>query len=191
MAADRPPLSDALSEAEFTRWYWTMVELRSFARTSGIALSGPKAALIERIAAHLAGRPEPPRTGAAGLAPMQLTGELTRETRIPKGQRSTVQLRAFFDAEIGSSFRFNGHMRAFLKAGEATLGDAVEHWYATVGTELPPQSKSLEFNRFTKAWHLAHPDGSATECRQAWARYRAMPIDERPTVEEIGPPGVS
>lgn len=110
---DRPPLSDALSETEFTRWYWTMAELQPFARTIGIASSGPKAAWTDRIAAHLAGRPEPQRVGALEPASMQLTGELSRATRIPKGQRSTTHLRAFFDTEIGSSFRFNGHMRAF------------------------------------------------------------------------------
>jgi hypothetical protein len=70
-------------------------------------------------------------------------------------------------------------MRAFLLAGGATLGDAIRHWYATLGTPLPSQSESLEFNRFTREWHAAHPAGTASECRAAWAVHRALPVDQR------------
>ncbi|MCB1027445.1 MAG: SAP domain-containing protein [Microthrixaceae bacterium] len=183
--ADRPELSSAMSESEFGRWYWTMAELQPFARAFGLSASGPKAELAGRIAAHLAGRPERPSTRSARPPSAQLTGELSRSTPIPKGQRSTSHLRAFFTDEVGPSFRFNGHMRAFLAAGAGTLGDAVDHWYATVGTELPRQSTSLEFNRFTRLWHRSHPDGSAEECRKAWSTYRALPVDQRPPIGEI------
>lgn len=181
---DRPPLDQAMPEQEFRRWYWTMAELQPFARRLGVRASGPKADLTERIAAHLAGRPHARRSSVTPTASgPQLTGPVTMATKIPPGQRSTEELRSFFVAQIGPSFTFNGHMRAFLRAGDATLGDAVEHWYRTVGAPLPTQSESLEFNRFTRAWHASHPNGTAAECRQAWAAHRALPVDERPPVE--------
>jgi hypothetical protein len=181
--ADRPPLDRSLDERGLRRWYWTMAELQPFARSLGVSAAGPKADLIERIGAQLAGRPQPKAAGRPPPSP-QLSGALTASTPIPEGQRSTEALRSFFTAEIGPAFRFNGHMRAFLLAGGATLGDAIEHWHRTVGTALPAQSESLEFNRFTRSWHAAHPDGSAAECRRAWAVHRSLPTDQRPQVGE-------
>lgn len=175
---NRPALDNQLDEHEFLRWYWTMAELQPFARSLEIRAAGPKAELTERIAARLAGRPQP--SSPTGRPTRQrLTGLLTTTTEIPIGQRSTESLRSFFKSEIGPSFTFNGHMRSFLLAGEATLGDAIQHWHRTVGTPLPGQSESLEFNQFTRAWHLAHPNGTATECRSAWAAHRALPVDQR------------
>lgn len=181
--SERPELSAKLAEDEFRRWYWTLAELQVFARSIDISASGRKADLADRIAAALAGR-RPPRTKRSVTAD-HLEGSLDRTTRIPANQRSTQELRRFFEDAIGPSFRFNGHMRSFLLAGNATLGDAVDHWYATSGTELPPQSTSLEFNRFTKAWHDTHPKGSPSEARSAWETYRALPVDQRPDVADL------
>jgi len=185
--AGRPELDEAMTEHEFRRWYYTMAEVQPFARRLGVSAAGPKADLVERLGARLAGRvhSSSPRRAAAPAATRraasaQLEGPLTLETLIPVGQRSTQALREFFTEYVGPGFRFNGHMRAFLLAGEATLGDAITHWHQTVGTELPPQSASLEFNRFTKAWHAAQPTRPPAECRRAWAAHRALPSDERP-----------
>lgn len=176
---DRPELNDSLDEQEFRRWYFTMAELQPFARTLGVRAAGPKGQLTERIAAKLAGRPQPSESRPRP-ASQQMTGPLSRSTVIPEGQRSTEELRAFFTAEIGPTFTFNGHMRSYLRGGGATLGDAIDHWQRTVETPLPKQSESLEFNRFTRAWHAANPEGTAAQCRQAWAAFRALPADERP-----------
>ena len=179
---ERPPLTSTLSEDEFRRWYWTLAELQPFARELGVSATGLKPDVADRIAAKLGGRPQPPRVVRKPSGP-QLTGELTRDTVIPVGQKSTRELRRFFETEIGPGFRYNGHMRAFLAAGNATLGDAVDHWHATKKLPLPKQSDSLEFNRFTKAWHTANPNGTIAESRKAWADYRALPVDKRPPIE--------
>lgn len=176
---DRPRLGESLDEHEFSRWYWTMSELQPFARHLGVSAAGPKAELSERIAAKLGGRPQPSKRKPRPQGP-QLSGPLTRSTQIPEGQRSSDALRTFFETEIGSRFTFNGHMRSFVLAGGATLGDAIDHWHRTIGTPLPAQSESLEFNHFTRAWHESNPGGATTECRQAWARHRALPADQRP-----------
>ncbi|MGE0323714.1 MAG: DUF6434 domain-containing protein [Polyangiaceae bacterium] len=178
----RPRLSRSLREQDFRRWYWTLEELRRFARTLGVSASGPKADVAERIAAALSGRRQPASVRSATAD--QLCGALSPSTLIPPNQRATQELRRYFEAKIGKSFRFNGHMRALLGRGNVTLEEAVAFWHATVNTELPPQSESLEFNRFTKAWHRAHPDGTPGEARAAWLRYRALPADERPPVAE-------
>lgn len=180
--AERPALSAELSEKEFLRWYWTLAELQPFARSLGLSSSGAKALVTERIAAHLGGRAAAIPVSKPQTTP-QLSGPLTTNTVIPLGQKSTTVLRQFFLRELGNHFTFDGHMRQFLANSDgATLGDAIDHWHATRGTELPPQSKSLEFNAFTKEWHRVHPDGSAADCRAAWGRYRSLPSDERPSI---------
>lgn len=181
-ASKRPDLSAELSGAELQRWYWTMAELQPFARELGLRAAGPKVLLLGRVGAHLDGRPftDSPRQPRPAK---ELEGSIDELTVIPDGQRSTTELRVFFEDRIGPAFRFDGHMRAFLKSsGGATLGDAVERWYETRDQQLPKQSSSLEFNRFTKHWHEAHPEGSAGQAREAWSRYRALPKDERPPV---------
>ena len=136
----RPAATPNLTEDEFRRWYWTLAELRSLARTLGVSPSGRKAEVTERIAATLAGRSVPPTAPAS-------TGDRIEEP-----------------------------------LGGVTLAEAVEHWHRTLGAELPEQSESLEFNRFTKAWHRANPGGTAGESRQAWKRHRSLPRDQRPPV---------
>lgn len=181
---ERPPLDERLTEAEFDRWYWTLAELQTFARSVGVRASGRKREVAARITAHLTGRAQPRSTPQPRLTP-QLTGDVARDTVIPTGQKSTRHLREFFEAEIGPSFRFDGHMRPFLaNANGATLGDAIDHWHATRGLPLPTHSPSLEFNAFTKEWHRHHPTGTTTACRAAWQRYRALPVDQRPTVRD-------
>lgn len=181
---ERPPLSEQLSGAEFRRWYWTMAELQPFARSIGVRAAGPKPVLADRLAAHLDGVAyvEPVPVKRRKTEPL---GVIDESTVIPDGQRSTREVRAFFVERVGPSFRFNGHMRTFLnEPNGATFGDAIAHWHETKGSELPPQSSSLEFNRFTKRWHLDHPDGSAADARAAWNRYRALPVDQRPAVRD-------
>jgi hypothetical protein len=181
---ERPLLTPNLTEQEFGRWYWTLAELQSFARSVGVPASGVKPDVSARIAAHLSGRPAPSSPARVADTP-QLAGPLDRTTVIPAGQKSTRHLREFFEREIGPSFRFDGHMRPFLKhSNGATLGDAIEHWYSTRDVPLPRQSASLEFNAFTKEWHRHHPTGSADDCRAAWQRYRSLPVDQRPPVRE-------
>ena len=70
-------------------------------------------------------------------------------------------------------------MRAFIAAGGRTLGDAVDHWYATRHRgpqEIEPQ---FELNRFGRAWRVAHPGSTHTEMLAAWADHRALPVEER------------
>lgn len=127
----RPPLSAALSGAELLRWYWLKTELVGLARQLSVSGSGGKAELTARLAAVLDGQPLPSAPRASRQVAAPLTGVLGRDTAIPVGQRSTQVLRAWFVEQIGPGFRFDGTMRAFIAEGGRTLGEAVDHWYAT------------------------------------------------------------
>lgn len=169
----RPDPASVTTEAELRRWYWLRSELVGIARALEIPTSGAKLELTERIAAALAGRDAPPvvrRPPARHFA-----GELGPGTVLPAGQRCTQELRTYLRSRIGPAFRFDGPMRAIISAGGVTVADVVDHWHATRdrgSTEVAPQ---FEYNRFTRAWRAAHPEGDRSELLAAWWEYRSAP----------------
>ncbi|KAM9862237.1 hypothetical protein ACI1US_01846 [Leucobacter sp. BZR 635] len=178
----RPELSARLTAAEFQRWYWLKDELAAFARELGIRATGSKALLSERIAAKLAGQAfAEPTTTARARGSRQLAGELTDETVIPAGQRSSQLVRAWMIEQVGEAFHFDAEMRGFFAEsdGTRTMRDAVAHWHATRDQAPRDIDKQFEYNRFTRAWHAEHPAGDRGELLAAWAAYRSRPIDER------------
>jgi hypothetical protein len=176
----RPPLTERLSADEFRRWYWLRTELGVFASSLGLGAGGAKTELADRIAAHLAGRsvPAPVR---ARRRPGPLPGPLTSATVIPAGQPCTQQVRRWLLDGVGPSFRFDDAMRAFFASadGTRTLGDAVTHWHRTRDRSARPIEPQFELNRFTRRWHLDHPNGPREELLDAWAGYRTRPVDRR------------
>jgi hypothetical protein len=187
MPNDSPPQRPSLFEvgtgAELTRWYWLKTELIGYAREQGIVSTGSKADLIERIAAHLDGRPlAPAAAGRPSAGSAQLSGPLDADTVIPAGQRASRALRAYFIDAVGPSFRFDDAMRTFIADGAGrTLGEAVDHWNATRDRPRTDIGAQFEFNRFIRDWHRDHPSGTRAGARAAWARYRSLPVDRRGT----------
>lgn len=178
----RPVLSIELTGSEFLRWYWLKDELADFARGLGLRATGSKELLTQRIAATLDVREFNEPTPAKGRSSAQLFGVLTAQTVIPRGQRCSQVLRAWFTQELGPGFHFDAPMREFIAAadGNRNLGQALEHWR---GTRAPEERREIdrqfEYNRFTRAWHGENPHGTKTELLAAWVRYRGLPIDER------------
>ncbi|MFC8508600.1 DUF6434 domain-containing protein [Streptomyces sp. NPDC057411] len=187
----RPALTAELTGAELLRWYWTLAELTALARALGLSAGGGKAAVTERLAAALDGRPLPPpaaRRRAAG-ASRQLAAPVDADTVIPEGQRCSQVLRAWFTAELGPSFHFDAPMRAYIaeNAGR-TLGDAARHWHGTRAEAARPREidAPFELNRFLRDWHTAHPAGTRAEALAAWRAHRSRPRDRRGPGETHG-----
>jgi len=174
-------LSRELTGSEFLRWYWLKDELTEFAYALGVRATGSKELLTQRLAAALDGVPfnEPARKRSASSR--QLSCPLTASTVIPKGQRCSQVVRVWFIEQVGDSFGFDGEMRAFFAStdGTQTLQDVLDHYNATRDQGQKTIGSQFEYNRFTRAWHAAHPDGSREELIKAWQDYRSRPVDER------------
>lgn len=183
LVRERPPLTPELSGTELLRWYWLKTELAGLARVLGVSAGGGKVELTERIRRALDGDATPRQSvGIRRTAPARPLAEpLTRQTVLPPGQRCTQQLRAYLSAEIGRGFHFDDPMRDFIGAGTGrTLGEVVEHWWATRDREPPEIAPQFELNRFLSDWHAAHPGGSRRGGLDAWLVHRALPVDARP-----------
>lgn len=153
----------------------------AFARSVGLHVTGGKERLTQRISAHLDDHEFIERPARGNSASVQLSGPLSSSSTIPVGQRCGQALRAWFTEQLGSSFRFDADMRAYFADadGTQTLADAVNHWYETRSSRRKPIGDQFEYNRFTRAWHGEHPNGSKGELRLAWRVYRSSPIDSR------------
>jgi hypothetical protein len=139
-----------------------------------------KADLVARVVALLDGGPAPVITRRAP-PPDPLPEPIGDTTVLPPGQRASRQLRTHLEHRIGPAFRVDRHMREFLlRQDGATVGDLVAHWDATRGAAPAPPDAQFEFNRFSIAWHAAHPGGSVSDCRAAWRLHRSLPEDRRP-----------
>ncbi|MGO4105273.1 SAP domain-containing protein [Leifsonia sp. YAF41] len=176
----RPELSATLGGPEFARWYWTKDELAAFSRTRGLPTSGGKLVLASRIGAFLEGRAQP--AAAPRPAPgRQLKEPLSARTVVPRGQRCSQILRAWFTDQLGPGFHFDAPMREFFATGDgtATLADALAHWANTRNAEPSEIAPQFELNRFTRDWHLRNPGGDREQMLRAWKRHRSLPADLR------------
>lgn len=179
--ASRPPLSSALSEQEFLRWYWLKAELEDFAREIDVRATGSKELLTARLGAALAGRVFEEPLPTRRIRGKQLTAPLSRTTVIPKGQRSSQVIRAWMLDQIGPSFHFDASMREFFAEsdGTKTMQDAIDHFAASRDQGSKSIDSQFEYNRFTRAWYEKYPDGSREELLTEWRVYRDTPIDQR------------
>jgi hypothetical protein len=177
----RPLLTPALSGAELLRWYWLKEELVVLARTMGVGTGGGKVELTARLAATLDGVPPPPTARRSVRAVgKQLLEPLTRDSVIPPGQRCSEHLRRFMVAAVGPAFRFDGPMRRFVAEGAGrTLGEAVDHWWASRSGPKEEIASQFELNRFVREWHRRHPGARRSDALAAWREHRALPIDCR------------
>lgn len=179
--SQRPRLSPALTGGELLRWYWLKDELADFARALGVRSTGSKELLTQRLAAALDGRPfsEPAAKRATGSK--QLSGAPTASTVIPKGQRCSQLIRAWFIDQVGSSFGFDSQMREFFANtdGTQTLQDALNHYLDTREQGQKSIDSQFEYNRFIRAWYTEHPESSREGLIEAWHDYRNRHIDER------------
>lgn len=180
-AEQRPDLAAIMGGAELRRWYWLKEELQGFARNLGVSAAGSKETLTARLVARLDGEPftepAPSRTGKTA----QLTGPLAANSVIPRGQRCSQVVRAWFVEQVGPSFGFDAAMREFFAHtdGTQTMHDALEYYRATRDQTNKPIDAQFEYNRFTRSWHETHPAGTRNELLTAWREYRAQPIDQR------------
>jgi hypothetical protein len=140
--ATRPPLTPDLPVGDFRDNYWTVAELKDFAKRLDVPATGPKPELTERIERRLLGlpdRPPPPRrTGRR----RDSERPLTRDTPVVE-YRSDEATRAFFEREIGPHFRFSYHLNQFRKAhDDLTYGDLVGEWVAEHERRKDPEYRA-------------------------------------------------
>jgi hypothetical protein len=168
----RPRLTRNLTAVEFSLWYWLKEELQAFCRELGVASSGNKLELQQRIATVLSGGvPEQDRTRRPSRAAMPV--EFTPSTVIGAGWTCSQPLRAYFTVVHGRSFRFNAALREFIAQGEGrTLADASECYESSRKSPSAQIAQQFEYNRHMREFHAANPAATHQQAVEAWWAHR-------------------
>ena len=174
---NRPELSEELSAAEFSRWYWLKAELVGFCRHHRLSPSGAKVELSDRIASYLVGDPVPTATPPKSRR-TEMPQRIDLSSVIGPGWRLTRELRHFFEAHLGKGFHFNDALRRFIfdRAG-STFKDALEHYRRSLDAPVRPIAAQFEYNRHMRDFREANPKATRTEMIAAWWVKRALPAD--------------
>lgn len=172
----RPPLTPQISAADFEACYWMKEELVAFCRAEGLPTTGGKQELAARIRDYLEYQPAAP----ASCAPKprgKMPAVLTRATVIDASFRCSQELRRFFEAEIGSSFHFDGFMRDLVKNGQGmTLDQAITAWreHQQAPKEESEIGAQFEYNRHMRQFFKDHPGKTFQEAVAAWKEKKAL-----------------
>ena len=174
-----PEIDEVASPEDIADWYWTRQQLDAIARRLGVSRSGSKQEVTARLLAHLSGESLTSAARRTAAGPRLAASDISPDLPIPEGQRMDAALRAWMVDHVGPSFRFDGHMRDFLRAtGGATFADLVDHWWATRGVERPIDDQ-FEYNAFVRDFRATHPGASLDDVTRAWHEYVATPVSRR------------
>ncbi len=173
----RPILNAQISAADFRAFYWLKSELVVFCQKYGLSTAGSKAAITERIVVYLA-TGEMRRTRVKQRARNgKMPAQFSRDTGIGPNWRCSQELRAFFVAEIGPQFHFNGVMRDFIKQDGVgkTLQDAIDACHQEkrkprAETEIASQ---FEYNRHVREFFKENPGKTLQDAIAAWYEKKA------------------
>ncbi len=180
-------LNHEMSPYDFRSYYWLKDELVLFCRKHGISSTGSKPEITARIEAYLAcgciSGPEQVkasghRTRKAGRSKNMAAPDLT--TAIGSDYTNSQANRAFFLSVIGPGFHFTTRFMRFCKEHpEKTYGDAVNEWLAEQaekrsGLSPKPIAPQFEYNRFVRAYVVAHKGATLKDAVKSWNEYKQL-----------------
>ena len=174
---ERPELNDALSAAEFGRWYWLKSELVAFCRQRGLSCQGGKQEIARRIEAALSGQATACLQGPRSRAPSAPMPErLEPSTVIGRHWRLSRSLRVYFEGVHGPGFHFNEALRQFLAQGcGRTLAEASEHYRQSLQQPKGSIARQFEYNRHTREFFATHPGATRQQAIASWWAKRGKP----------------
>lgn len=180
----RPDIANIADSAELRQWYWTKDELLHECRRRGLKTAGAKFRLLDRIA-HFLDTDE--RTFPGDVQSRTHSkfdwhaAPLSPDTVITDNYRNTQNVRRFFLAQAGPSFKFNRAFMAWLKSNAGkTLADAVAAYQALQSEAAQPGHQveipdHNQFNQYTRDFLADNPNLGMNDVRHFWALKRALP----------------
>lgn len=183
----RPDITSITSGAELRRWYWLKSELEAQAKATGVRATGGKYTILDRLA-HFLDTGETIWPGDVRSKPRSSfdwhSAPLTPETVITDSYRNTQNVRRFFKAHAGESFKFNIAFMAWMKDNcGKTLADAVAEYHRLKAEAAKPGFQSEiahhnQFNQYTRDFLADNPEKGMDDVRKYWALKRDMPSED-------------
>lgn len=184
MAEKRPDLHAGMKVETFSDYYYLKEELQAFCQAHGLAKSGSKAELNQRIANFL-------RTGEK-LVPKKKptkfarTEELTLESLIEENIVFSEKHRAFFKQELGESFRFKVAFQKWLKSNPGKTYREAVLMYPDIAAKKPEKiDAQFEYNTYIRDFFIANKDRSLKEAIVCWKHKKALPGSNKYHVSDL------
>jgi len=177
----RPDLNRNISVQDFKDFYWLKEELVAFCRAEGLAKSGSKIELANRIV-HYIQTGKPLQNTSKPLKIQSnidwTTANLTLDTQITDSYKNSENVRAFFQKHIGKSFKFNVVFMNWMKANHGkTLAQAIDAWQDIKAQKKTTKHKNIapqfEYNRYIRDFMAANPNKDRNLAIQCWKLKKA------------------
>lgn len=181
--AIRPNIEAICHSKELRRWYWLKSELSAEAKRLGLRTTGAKFTLLDRICYfHDSGntifpddKPNPVTSNFDWH-----TAQLSPDTVITDNYKNTQNVRAFFQQNTTTPFKFNIALLDWFKSNEGkTLKDALAFWQKQNAQALPTQIKPHnQFNQYCRDFIEQNPSMGMKDARRIWALKRRLPSND-------------
>lgn len=174
MTEKRPDLDVGLRPETFREYYYLKEELQTFCQEQGLAKSGSKAELNERIEHFL-------RTGNKLTKTMKKdrtlrTEELTLESMIEENIVFSEVHRAFFKKELGDFFTFKVAFQNWLKQNAGKTYREAIAIYPEIAAQKPKKIDSqFEYNTYVRDFFSDNKGRSLQEAIACWKYKKAQP----------------
>lgn len=185
-SASRPDIEQISTGGELRRWYWRKDELVAYARKVGVKRTSGKFVILDRLAHFL----DTGQTVYPGDQSVTATSKfdwhteaLTPDTILTDSYKNTQNVRRFFRAQLGDSFKFNIAFMEWMKSNTGKpLRDActayLEHKAAQQTDGHQTQIKDHnQFNQYTRDFLADNPTLGMSDVRKVWALKIQLPSE--------------
>jgi hypothetical protein len=176
MGTERPALDNDADPEDFMDHYYLKEELIIFCRQNGLRTSGGKAELTERAYRFLL---TGERAAGERVSKRTLSGEVTADTVIGQNDGYSQKLRAFFEENIGGSFKFSVEFQKWLRSNHGrTYGDAVTAYRdLQKGKARTEIGKQFRYNTYIRDFFDDNPGRTLKDAIKCWRYKKNLPGD--------------
>ena len=170
-----PELTRDLKPEEFKEYYFLKEELKDFCRSEGLRVSGSKEDLEKRIVHYLATGEEIKECSVKKIQ-TDSASEITLDSKLGENFKCSEDKRAFFENQIGKSFKFKVKFQKWLKANpDKTYRDAIDAYFEIQGSgEKTEIGKQFQYNQYIRDFFENNDDKSLDDAIKCWKYKKSL-----------------
>lgn len=170
-----PKLTKDFKPEEFKEHYFLKDELKDFCRSEGLKVSGSKGDLEKRIIHYL-------KTGEELNEPTIKYGsdesstEIALDSKLGENFKCSEDKRAFFEKEIGSSFKFKVKFQKWIKSNpDKTYADAIDAYFEIQNSnEKTEIGKQFQYNQYIRDFFENNDNKSLEDAIKCWKYKKSL-----------------
>ncbi len=168
-------LTRNLNPEEFRQYYFLKEELKDFCRSEGLKVSGSKEDLENRIVHYLSTGEKLKETSIKQYSNKSIS-EITLDSKLGENFKCSEDKRAFFEKEIGTSFKFKVNFQKWLKSNpEKTYRDAIDAYYEIQNSkEKTKIDKQFQYNQYIRDFFQDNEDKSLDDAIKCWKHKKSI-----------------